>query len=147
LSSGYLLDTSVLSVFAPDRLALDPSLSEWFRRRAETLYLSAVTVAEIEQGLCKLNRAGGLERAARLTAWLDTLLDDFADRVLAFDARVGRIAGRLSDHAVEIGRHPGFADVAIGATAAAHDLVLLTRNGRHFQPLGIAFADPLEGPF
>jgi predicted nucleic acid-binding protein len=40
---------------------------------------------------------------------------------------------------------PVFADVAIAATAKAHGLVLLTRNGRHFASLGVAFIDPIEG--
>jgi predicted nucleic acid-binding protein len=39
---------------------------------------------------------------------------------------------------------PVFADVAIAATASTHGLVLLTRNGGHFAPLGVAFIDPLE---
>lgn len=85
------------------------------------------------------------ERAARLTDWLDALLANAADRVLAFDGGVGRIAGALSDRAWAAGRHPGFADVAIAATAIAHDLILLTRNGKRFEPLGVAFADPVEG--
>jgi hypothetical protein len=145
LSSGYLIDTSVLSLFAPDRPAPDPDLSDWFRAHADMLYLTAVTVAEIEQGIGKLSRAGGVERAERLTVWLDTLLENFADRVLAFDARAARIAGRLLDRALAMGRHPGFADVAIAATAVAHDLIVLTRNGKHFEPLGVAFADPCDG--
>jgi predicted nucleic acid-binding protein len=145
LSSGYLLDTSVLSLLAPDRPALANDLSDWLRAHAEDLYFSAVAVAEIEQGICKLRRAGGVERAARLTEWLDALLANAADRLLPFDGGVGRIAGALSDQAMARGRHPGFADVAIAATAIGHDLVLLTRNAKHFEPLGVAFADPLDG--
>ena len=145
MSAGYLLDTSVVSKLAPDRTAPANDHSGWLADHADNLYLSAVTIAEIEQGICKLRRAGGAERAARLTDWLDSLLANAADRLLAFDAGVGRIAGALSDQAWAAGRHPGFADIAIAATAIAHDLVLLTRNGKHFGPLGVAFADPLEG--
>lgn len=99
-----------------------------------------MTVAEVERGICKLRRAGSGERADALARWLEALLDDGAERILSLDANVGRIAGGLSDRATAIGRHPGFADVAI---AVADDLTIVTRNGRHFAPLGVAFVDPL----
>ena len=62
--------------------------------------------------------------------------------VLAFDVDLARIFGPLSDKAIASGRHPGFADVAIAATAAAHDLIIATRNVRHFMPLGVPVVDP-----
>jgi predicted nucleic acid-binding protein len=144
VSSGYLLDTSVLSVLAPGRPAPEPALAEWLRAHGDGLYVSSVTVAEIEQGIRKLQRQGGTSRAASLAAWLDALIRQGPDRILSFDAEAARIAGRLSDKAVAEGRHPGFPDVAIAATAVAHDLVVLTRNGRHFAALDVAFVDPLE---
>jgi toxin FitB len=144
LSAGYLLDTSVLSMLAPDKPTLTPALIAWLRQHAEGLYLSAVTVVEIEQGICKLRRAGGAQRADRLTQWLDALLATSSDRVLALDSRIGRSAGALSDRAIALGWHPGFADVAVAATASAHGLILLTRNGKHFAPLGVPFIDPVE---
>lgn len=144
MSSRYLLDTSVLSMLAPGKPPLKPEVIAWLRRRADTLYLSAVTVVEIEQGIRKLRRTGGRERADRLTQWLDELITTWSDRILSLDSRVGREAGALSDGATATGKHPGFADVAIAATAKAHELVLLTRNGRHFTSMGIAFVDPIE---
>jgi len=133
----------VLSLLAPGRPALNPELAGWLRRQADALYLSAVTIAEIEQGICKLRRTGGTERADRLSAWLDELLITSPERILSLDGRVGREAGILSDRALAIGRHPGFADIAIAATASSYDLVLLTQNGRHFAPLGIPVIDPV----
>ena len=145
MSRGWLLDTSVMSMLAPGRSAPNADLAGWLREHAERIYLSAVTIAEIEQGVCKLLRMGGGDRADRLTFWLDAVLADFGDRVLPLDANVGRRAGALSDRALAGGRHPGFADVAIAATAASHQLVLLTRNARHFAPLGVEFIDPEVG--
>jgi len=145
LSSGFLLDTSVLSILAPGRPEREASLVTWLHVRSDNLYVSAVTVSEIEQGICKLRRAGGAERADALARWLDALIDEGGDRIISFDAPAGRIAGTLSDGATAAGRHPGFPDVAIAATAMAHDLVLLTRNGRHFAPLGVTFIDPSDG--
>jgi predicted nucleic acid-binding protein len=145
VTAGYLLDTTVVSLLAPDRPSTGESLAGWIRDHKDALHISAVTVSEIEQGICKLRRAGGIDRADALARWLDALIDNGGDRILPFDARTGRIAGGLSDRAIAAGRHPGFADVAIAATAAAHDLLLLTRNGKHFAMLGIAFSDPAEG--
>ncbi len=144
MTNGYLVDTSVLSLLAPERPALDESLASWMRAHNDQLYVSAVTVAEIEQGIRKLHRAGGVQRADALTRWLDALIERGGDRILPFDTRAGRIAGELSDQAIAAGRHPGFADVAIAATAVANGLVVLTRNGKHFAPLGVELVDPVE---
>ena len=95
------------------------------------------------QGIGKLRRAGGVERADRLDRWLDGLLDLYADRILPLDAQAARLAGQMSDAAIAQGRHPGFADVAIAALAQKAGLLLLTRNLKHFEPLGVACADPL----
>jgi predicted nucleic acid-binding protein len=145
LSSGFLLDTSVLSMLAPNKPAPDETLAIWVRNHADRIYLSAVTIAEIEQGICKLRRAGGEMRADRLSHWLDSLLDAESTQILALDGKVGRVAGGLSDRAIAAGRHPGFPDVAIAATAIAHDMILVTRNGKHFEPLDVAFIDPRDG--
>ncbi len=142
---GWLLDISVLSLLAPGRPAPAEAFAIWLRGQADRLHISTVTVAEIEQGICKLRRAGDVERAEGLTRWLDAVIGLHGQRILSLDARVARLAGVLSDQAIATGRHPGFADVAIAATARAHDLVLLTRNGRHFEPLGITHRDPLGG--
>jgi predicted nucleic acid-binding protein len=145
VSAGYLLDTSVLSLLAPGRPSPDETLAGWIRDHNDALYISAVTIAEIEQGICKLRRAGGTDRADGLARWLDVLIDKGGERILSLDARTARIAGGLSDRSIAAGRHPGFADAAIAATAVAHDLLLLTRNGKHFAPLGIACSDPADG--
>lgn len=144
MNPGYLLDTSVLSLLAPGRSSDGGPLVRWIREHHEAIYLCAVTVAEIEQGVCKLRRLGASERAEALERWLDDLLGNSADRVLSFDARAGRIAGGISDRALAAGRHPGFADVAIAAIALSHDLLVLTHNRRHFEALGVPFLDPVR---
>ena len=94
-----LLDTSVVSALAPERPRPSSDAEAWLRARDGELRLSTITVAEIEQGICKLRRAGGAERAARLTEWLDRLLETFDDRLIHVDAEIGRAAGRMSDAA------------------------------------------------
>ena len=141
---GYLLDTSVVSVLAPGREALVPNpLGEWLQAHHKELYLPSIAIAEIAQGIGKLRRAGGAERADRLDRWLDGLLAAYADRILPLDAQAARLAGQISDAAIAKGCHPGFADVAIAALAQNAGLLLLTCNLKHFQPLGVACVDPL----
>jgi predicted nucleic acid-binding protein len=144
LTKGYLLDTSVLSLLAPGRTVLPATpLSDWLQAHHQALFLPAIAIAEIAQGIGKLRRAGGAERADRLDRWLDGLLASYTDRILPLDAQAARLAGQLSDAAQAQGCHPGFADVAIAALAQNAGLLLLTCNLKHFQPLGVACADPL----
>lgn len=144
MNKGYLLDTSVVSVLAPGREAFVPTpFGQWLQAHHQALFLPSVAIAEMAQGIGKLRRAGGAERADRLDRWLDGLLAAYGDRILPLDAQAARLAGQMSDEAQAQGRHPGFADVAIAAIAQHAGLLLLTRNLKHFQPLGVACADPL----
>jgi len=118
-------------------------LGEWLQAHHQALYLPCIAIAEMAQGIGKLRRAGGTERADRLERWLDGLLATYADRILLLDAQAARLAGQMSDAAIAKGCHPGFADVAIAALAQHAGLLLLTCNLKHFQPLGVACADPL----
>lgn len=140
----YLIDTDVVSAAAPGRAGRNERLVEWMDRHSDDLYLSAITVTEIVQGIARLERAGALARAVRLRDWLDLLLHLYDARVLHFDVAAARLAGVLSDRARASGHAPGFADIAIAATAASRGLTVLTRNLRHFGPLGIAAIDPFE---
>jgi hypothetical protein len=139
----YLMDTNVISAGAPSRPASD--LIPWMDQHSASLYLSTVTVAEIEDGIAKAKREKATRKAADLAAWLETLLHLYGDRILAFDLAAARIAGVLSDLARGRGAKPGFADIMIAATARSHGLTILTRNGRHFEPLGIPTVNPFDG--
>ena len=140
--TGWLLDTNVLSAFAPGRPAVAPDAAAWFEERTDELYLSAITAAEVEAGIAKLRRTGAVRRADELRLWFDGMLGSYADRVLPFDLAAARIAGELGDAARAEGRQPGFADVAIAAIAQSRRLVILTLNARHFDPLGVESRDP-----
>lgn len=104
--------------------------------------MSAVTVAEIEDGIAKLRREGARRKSADLTAWRDTVLHLYGDRILAFDATTARVAGAMADRARGRGQAPGLADIIVAATAQHHGLTILSRNLRHFGPLGVAVVDP-----
>jgi len=139
----YLVDTNVISAGVPSRLA-PPELVALMDVHSALLFLSAVTVAEIEDGIAKLRREGATRRSEDLTAWLETVLHLHADRILAFDTPTARIAGALSDRARGQGHAPGFGDIIIAATAQHHGLTILSRNVRHFAPLGVPVLDPFD---
>ena len=140
----YLVDTNVLSAGAPGRQERPAALIGWMDAYSHELFLSAVTVAEISAGIAKLKRTGSASRAAGLGDWLELVLHLYGDRVLPFDVAAARLAGELMDEARAAGHAPGFADIAIAATAASRDLTILTRNLRHFSPLGARTIDPFD---
>ena len=138
----YLVDTNIVSATAPSKGASHANLVAGMNDHSADLYLSAVSIAEIEAGIAGLRRRGAMRRARDLEAWLETLRHLYSNRVLPFDIAVARIAGRLADHARGKGHAPGFADVAIAATAEHHGLTILTHDTRHFEPLGVPLLDP-----
>ena len=107
-----------------------------------SLFLSVVTVVEIEDGIAKLRREGAKRKSSELAAWLETLLHLYGDRVIEFDTPTARIAGVMADRARGRGQAPGFADTIIAATARRHKLTILSGNIRHFEPLGVTVLDP-----
>ena len=137
----YLVDTNVISAAAPTKTVTRSELIQWMDAHSADLFLSAVTIAEIADGIAKARRNGAERKAADLSTWLQTVLHLYVDRVLPFDAATAEIAGALSDLARGRGDSPGFADVAIAATAARHGLTILSRNELHFAAMDVALID------
>ncbi|WP_181704175.1 PIN domain-containing protein [Chthonobacter albigriseus] len=143
----FLVDTSVLSALAPGRMGVPEGLAQWILREEARLFLPAIVLAEIEQGISQLRRVGSLAKAALLTDWQANVTSRFAARILPLDAEVAIELGRMSDRLKADGRHPGLADTVIAATARVRHKVVLTRNLRHFIPTGVGVADPFETTF
>jgi hypothetical protein len=142
--TAYLVATNVISALAPTAGVRRPELAAWMDVNSGDLFLSAVTIAEISDGIAKARREGVSRKAAELSAWPQTVLHLYGDRVLPFDSATAEIAGALSDLARGRGHAPGFADVAIAATARRHDLTILSRNTRDFAPMDAAVVDPFQ---
>lgn len=142
--SGYLLDTNVISMFAPDKQPVSLPLQDWIRRESanDALYISAITAGEIQRGISKLARRGSAEKARKLTQWLSGLVAQFDSRILPVDAAVSMAAGSIEEDAESRGQRPGLADVLIAATASTNGLTVVTLNIRHFAPLGVPFMSP-----
>lgn len=140
----YLVDTNVLSAGAPTKAKANPDLADWMDRNSGRLFLSVVTIAEIEDGIAKARREGASRKADRLEAWLETVLHLYGAHILVLDVPVARLVGRLADLARGAGHSPEFADLTIAATAQLREYTVLTRNLRHFRPLGVTAHDPFE---
>lgn len=133
----YLLDTVVLSELR--KRSRDPAVVAWIaNQRTPDLFLSVVTIGEIERGIAQ-QRAHNPAFAATLARWLDTLLDLYAERVLAVDIPVARRWGQLSAAIGNAG-----ADLLIAATALEHGLTVVTRNTHHFTPTGAPTLSPFN---
>jgi predicted nucleic acid-binding protein len=130
-----ILDTNVIyELRRPERR---PDVSSWIRRqREEDLFLSVVTVGEIERGIA-LKEAGDRTFAAELRLWLERTTSIFADRILPFGSAEARIWGRLS---ARLG-HDG-ADLLIAATALSSGATVVTENVSDFEPTGVQVECP-----
>ncbi|MDQ5910796.1 MAG: toxin FitB [Pseudomonadota bacterium] len=141
---GYLLDTNILSAFAPNKPALSLEFTAWLRAHSDRLFVPCIAIAELDQGVSKLRRAGSTVRAEQLTDWLEGLINHYAQRILPLDAASSRLAGRLADQAIAAGQYPGLADTVIAALAQQAGLIVLTGNIRHFTALGVECINPFE---
>lgn len=136
---GYLLDTNVVSEWTkpePDTglIAFLEAVDE------DRLFLSVATLAEVRRGIDLL--AEGRKRR-RLDAWLaHDLRERFDARILDVDAAIADHWGRLSAKASRAGRPSPAIDCLIAATAAAHDLVVVTRNVSDFAHFEIEIINP-----
>ncbi|BBK35889.1 ribonuclease VapC [Allostella sp. ATCC 35155] len=139
----YLLDTNIVSANAPSKRAAGAeAFSAWIRHHGDQLYISTVTVAEIEAGIARSIRIGATMKAGELRRWLDAVEHFYAGRILPFGIEEAREAGAILDRSRA--HDPGFEDIAIAATAAAHGYTVLTANERHFVHLGVTIANPLK---
>lgn len=131
-----LLDTNVVSELR--RRKPHGAVVSWFESMAEEdLYLSAVSLAEIQAGI-EITREQDPTKAAELEIWLDRLAE--AWNVLPMDARVFRLWARLMHRTSDT----LYEDAMIAATARAHGLAVATRNVRDFADFGVRVINPFE---
>ncbi|MXZ87443.1 MAG: type II toxin-antitoxin system VapC family toxin [Dehalococcoidia bacterium] len=138
----FLIDTDVLNALRQGEG--HPDSFRWLAaQRTSDLYLSAVTIGEIEHGI-ERQRRHNPSLAGELSGWLDRVLAWYGDRVLPVDLGTARRWGRLS---ATLGHES--ADLLLAATALEHGLTVVTRNEGHFEPTGAPVFNPFgeeEGP-
>jgi predicted nucleic acid-binding protein len=139
----YLLDTNIVSLLDPRRHAEAPQLIGWLEDNGASLFLSVMTITELDAGVLKLRREGKSGRAGEIERLVAAILADFSDRVLPVDVETARHIARLGEMTH---RQPvALADLIIAATAVRHGLTVLTRNLREFGRLEVKALDPVAG--
>jgi toxin FitB len=137
----YLVDTNVISELRKLGAGkADAGVVAWLAGvDAASLYVSAITILELERGILRLERRDA-RQGALLRTWMDEyVLPEFAARVLPVDTAVARRCARL-----QVPDPRPDADALIAATAMAHGLALVTRNVTDFQPFGIDVINPFQ---
>lgn len=134
-----LLDTNVVS--APLRAAPESRVIEWIDAQPlETLFLSAVTVAELRAGVALL--PGGKRRSGLQENLEKRVLPLFAGRILPFDITCTQAYAALMAKARDAGLAIATADGYIAAIALTHGLAVATRDTRPFEAAGVAVVNP-----
>jgi toxin FitB len=135
----FLLDTNVISEFA--KPAPDTQVTAWLRRLpAEELFLSAVSVGEIQKGIAL---ARNPERQIRLQRWLEAMLQRwFEGRLLIVDRDIASRWGQIAAARQRSGRPLPVTDGLIAATALQHNLTVATRNTPDFDIPGLKLINP-----
>jgi len=134
-----LLDTNVVS--EPLRRAPETRVIEWIDAQPlETLFLSAITVAELRAGVALL--AAGKRRAGLRDSLEKRVLSLFAGRVLPFDLACTQAYAELMAKARATGLSIATADGYIAAIAAANGLAVATRDTSPFEAAGAAVINP-----
>ena len=137
----YLLDTDVVSELRKTRSGrADPNVAAWSAAApVGTLYLSVVTILEIETGVIRLERRDVTQGRA-LRAWLeDHVLPAFDGRVLPIDTAIARRCAGL-----HVPNPLADLDALIAATALVHAMTVVTRNVADFVTTGVALLNPWQ---
>jgi predicted nucleic acid-binding protein len=135
----FVLDTNVVSELRKVRLGkADANLARWADGvDAAALYLSVVTVMELEAGVLQMERRDQ-KQGRVLRTWMDeAVLPEFAGRVLPIDTAVALRCARLHVPDPRSER-----DALIAATALVHGMTVVTRNVDDFEATGVGVVNP-----
>ena len=134
----YVLDTNVVSALRVR--GRNPQVEQWAASvPVADQFVTALTVIELERGVIAKERSDP-DQGTILRRWLEErVLPAFTDRVLPFDLAAARILA-----AYRVPEHAPLDDALIAAIAQAADMSVVTRNTRHFEPLGVTCLNPWE---
>jgi predicted nucleic acid-binding protein len=138
----YLLDTNVVSELRKVRLGkADPYVARWADGvDAGDLYLSVISLQELEIGALLAERRDPAQGAI-LRTWLDRhVLPAFGDRILSVDGTAAKCSAQL-----HVPDPRPVRDGLIAATALVHGMVVVTRNVADFAPTGVKLLNPWAG--
>jgi len=137
---SHLLDTNVISELRKPKSKADKQVRTWVARRSfGDLYLSAITILEIEIGINQVARRDPAQ-AKLLNDWLSNeVLDIFSGRILPVDVAVARRCAQM-----HVPNPRPERDALIAATASVHGLTVATRNSKDFVELDVPVVNPWD---
>lgn len=132
----FLLDTNIVSELR--RPKPHGAVVAWLEiTPAESLFLSAITLAEIQRGI-ELTRERDAAKAAEIERWLDSVADTWS--ILPLTGAICRRWARLQHHKPR----QNIEDLLIAATALEHELIVVTRNVKDYTGVGVRWLNPFE---
>lgn len=137
----FILDTNVVSELRKVRLGkADVNVSRWAESvDASNLFVSAITVMELELGVLSVERKDATQ-GAMLRLWLEQqVLPEFSSRTIPIDTAVAQRCAQL-----HVPDKRGERDALIAASALVHGMTVVTRNVADFKPTGVTIINPWE---
>lgn len=135
----YVLDTNVISELRQNKPNQSAQVRNWAAAQPPArLYLSAITILELEQGVQALQRRTPPQGSA-LRIWLDAVRQAFTGRILPF----GEAAAVLCA-AAHAERPRSERDAMIASTALEHGFTVVTRNTTDFEGMGVQLLNPWD---
>lgn len=137
----FVLDTDVVSELRKVRAGkADPNVAAWSESvDAAELFVSAITIMELELGVLSIERKDATQ-GALLRSWLEQhVLPEFSGRTLPIDTAVAQRCARL-----HVPDKRGERDALIAATAIVHGMTVVTRNVADFEATGVSILNPWE---
>lgn len=135
----FLLDTNVISELRSGKPNQSAAVRSWAQEQpVQQLYLSSVTVLELEMGVLRMERKDR-SQGKILRGWVDALFQQFAGQVLPFAA-----ATALRCAVLHVPDAKSMRDSMIAATALQHGLTLVTRNVVDFKAMNVKLINPWE---
>lgn len=137
----FLLDTNIISELRKARSGkADKNVVAWANSvSATSLYLSVITILELETGILLIERRDPAQGAV-LGSWLNThVLPAFSERIIVVDTAVAQCCAQLHVPDPRSDR-----DAMIAATAIVHGMTMVTRNVDDFKPTGVEILNPWE---
>lgn len=132
----FLLDTNVVSALRVR--GRNPAVEAWAASvPVGDQFVAAVTIAEVERGVVSKERSDPAQGEILRRWFTDRVIPAFADRVVPSDLPAARVLATY-----RVPEHAPLDDALIAAIAQANDLILVTRNTKHFDPLGIRLLNP-----
>ncbi len=135
----YVLDTNVISELRHGKPNQSAEVRAWAAdKRVGHLFISAVSILELERGVLSLERRTPPQGSA-LRAWLNGVKANFAGRILPFSGNTAALCAALHVPDPKSDR-----DAIIAATALEHGMTVVTRNVADFAGTGVKLVDPFQ---